>query len=988
MFTLKNETGIAKILSIGLTILLLTGALGSLVMGARSRGNALEDTVTQARAIADGSLSLVFHPEDLDAVSSDVRADMLTDQIGAVVIDPSDFDTVTLWSPNAEILYATEEGRIGNRLDGERDRIRAAVRGNPQTRVEGGIVSVMLPLQFESGVGGPAAVELTTSDEPVAAAGGPWRAMALFSGVALIFVIGLLVWVLRHPSDRVARVPLMQRVSTVPVHLPAAGVPRPISVPAPGMKEEGDARRKAEDRARAAEERLGVMQDQYRKTLDELQGAQNKLRDATGARPDPGLEERAMHAEQRAAMLEDHARSTEERARALEDRSRELEERARLFERQSQTAKAELDGLTRSLSERPASHEGDSDDRLIVAEQETIGLRAELEGTQTQLSMLHREMEDLRPRAEHARELQAELDAIHSDTRQAHQTTASSQAELSVKSRELDDLRAEIRALRAEEQRAAMLQDELRSSRAELESLSASHRAELVEREADFESKVRAAREEFQEELARIEARHDEDRTKNDASIDHRIASAEDSVQQRIDDVQRELAERTRRFHNAENEIAKAQAEAAHLSGELNVARAELEATVAQLDTESQTLSEATERAARAEKRALELGSLSGRMTADLESAAQENAELNRRLQEIESRRQLELADTEGRADIDEILRVTQERLAGQTEKLITAEERVHGLERQVEAAALKLEETESELRQQQMAAAMRHIRGEDADHSAGSELSDAGTLSAGTPIEDRRATSPFLTELSVDARKSLTRILGITAILKHKKDGKEQAQLVRQLTAYTRRLDHIVSDLADADRLVHGEIVLTVRRTDLETLVKRVAEESGVDADHELQIETERVVVAIDQLRTEQILAGLLRASGDRTPAKKVITVRLTAADGGAVIAVEDPEPSSDASMSPVVARFAEVQGGWARVESRENGGSSFQVYLPDGAGTGAERPARPSRTRSADAQGPAGELHIVVDGVESSSSADGSALVEQLHRLSTAED
>ena len=118
MFTLKNETGIAKILSIGLTILLLTGVLGSLVMGARSRGAALEDTVTQARAIADGSLSLVFHPEDLDAVSSDVRADTLTDQIGAVVIDPSDFDTVTLWSPNAEILYATEEGRIGNRLDG------------------------------------------------------------------------------------------------------------------------------------------------------------------------------------------------------------------------------------------------------------------------------------------------------------------------------------------------------------------------------------------------------------------------------------------------------------------------------------------------------------------------------------------------------------------------------------------------------------------------------------------------------------------------------------------------------------------------------------------------------------------------------------------------------------------------------------------------------------------------------------------------------
>ena len=987
MVTMKNETGIAKIASIGLTILLLTGVLGSLVMGARSRGAALEDAVTQAGAIADGSLSLVFRPDDLDAIASDARADMLSDQIGRVVIDPSDFETVTLWSPLAEILYATEEGRIGNRLDGERERIRAALRGNPQTRVTDGTVSVMLPLRFESGVGGPAAVELTTSDEPVAAAGGPWRTMALFSGVALVFVIGLMVWVMRHPNTSSTRV--THRLRPAPAPASTAGAPRPtISVPAPGMKEEGDARRKAEDRARASEERLSVMQDQYRKTLDELQAAQNRLRDATGARPDPNLEERAMRAEQRAAMLEDHARSTEERSRALEDRSRELEERARLFERQAHTTKAELDELTRSLSERAPDGDGDAGDRLDAAEQETIGLRAELEGAQTQLSMLRREMDDLRPRAERARELQAELDSIHSDAQQAHETTASSQAELSSKSQELEDMRTEIRALRTEEQRAAMLEDELRSTKAELDSLSASHRADLIEREADLEAKVRSTREEFQAELARVEARHLEDLAKSDASTGHRIASAEDSVQQRIDDMQRELEERTRRFENAENEIAMAHAETTRLGGELNVLQAELEATVAQLTTESRALAEAAEVASRAEQRARDLEAKGGRTTTDLEAAVQENADLNRRLQELESRRQLELADAEGRADLDEILRVTQERLAGQTEKLITAEERGHTLERELEATALKLEETEGELRQQQMAAAMRQLRGDDADQVTGSPEAGAQDRSVGDgkPIEDRRATSPFMKELSVDARKSLTRILGITQILKHKKDAKEQAQLVRQLTAYTRRLDHIVADLADADRLVHGEIHLTVRRTDLETLVKRVVEESGIDADHELRLETERVVVAVDQLRTEQILAGLLRSSGDRTPAKKIITVRLTPADGGAVIAVEDPEPSSDASMSPVVSRFAEVQGGWARVEGRDNGGSSFKVFIPDGAGT--ERPARPSRTDSVNGPGSTDELHIVVDGMETSSSEDGSALVEELHRLSAAED
>ena len=50
-----------------------------------------------------------------------------------------------------------------------------------------------------------------------------------------------------------------------------------------------------------------MLQDQYRKTLDELQIAQNRLREATASTSDPTYEERAMQAEQRAAMLEDHA---------------------------------------------------------------------------------------------------------------------------------------------------------------------------------------------------------------------------------------------------------------------------------------------------------------------------------------------------------------------------------------------------------------------------------------------------------------------------------------------------------------------------------------------------------------------------------------------------------------------------------------------------------------------------------------------------------
>ena len=45
--------------------------------------------------------------------------------------------------------------------------------------------------------------------------------------------------------------------------------------------------------------------------------------------------------------------------------------------------------------------------------------------------------------------------------------------------------------------------------------------------------------------------------------------------------------------------------------------------------------------------------------------------------------------------------------------------------------------------------------------------------------------------------------MMGVTQLLKHKHGAKEQAQLLQQLTAHARRLDHTVRDLSDVDALV-----------------------------------------------------------------------------------------------------------------------------------------------------------------------------------------
>jgi signal transduction histidine kinase len=227
-----------------------------------------------------------------------------------------------------------------------------------------------------------------------------------------------------------------------------------------------------------------------------------------------------------------------------------------------------------------------------------------------------------------------------------------------------------------------------------------------------------------------------------------------------------------------------------------------------------------------------------------------------------------------------------------------------------------------------QMSDALRETREQE---SADAVARDEQDTVVEMPVEDRRGTTPFMKELSLDAKKSVAKINGITQLLKHKKDQKDQAQLIKQLTGHARRLDNLVADIADAERLASGSIKLNIRRTDMESLVNRVVEEAMADSDHDIRVVAEPAKVRIDQVRTEQILNGLLRASSERTQSGKTIVVRLQRAEGGALLSVEDPEPSSDASISPVVRRLAEAHGGTVKAESRDGGGSAFRVFLPD---------------------------------------------------------
>ncbi len=1063
---------IARTLLLALAALLAVGAVGSMFMGSQAVNDAKDGIVDQARQIVEDSLPVVLGPQDLSSAATDARADLITAKITPVLLDPTTFDDVAIWSTDGMIVYSTDRSLIGQRPDEARTSVRDAVeRGSISTEQSDGMFSVLIPFRLRVDGDINAAIQLARNDDPIVAAGKPWRYNAILMTFGLIIALVVLYRVMRLSATSVAHTSFLPSASRVAPG-PTGPSPRPTELPSPGLREEADARKKAEDRASSSEERLSVIQEQYRKTLEELHVTQRLLQErpaASGA--DPEVEARLLKAESQTGLLEGQLKAMSM-------------ERDKLARHIADQAKAKGDKVDPEL-----------DRKARQVEQEAIGLRAELEGAHTELSVTRRELDALKAQAARSQELQNDLDAAHVEALHARESAESAQSELARATAELADVHNELRALRTEEQKASVFGEELRAARAELDSLKASHKADLIEREADLETRVRTTREEFQAQLVQAEAQAERQLgereealtqeavsavaelrqtatqreaelqtklTEREAELQHRLAEREAELQEQISEqamlleqrlsqreaeltarvaevegaaaataseletantdleqlrtalqaardeieaasnvgssrneqvakaneelvryrteietLQHELAEIQRGREAAESELQRTARDHETLKSELEAASAEVQTELAR-GVELSTKAEHAEQELRAAREA------ASTTEQELEAMRAENATLVTAFEEAKARHATEIAAAAEKPDLEEVLRASQERLASQTEKLIEVEERAHSAERQFADSVVRLEEVEAELRHLQMEKALHDLQSE----RPAAETATVDTTIPNVPLEDRRSSTPFTKELALDAKKSLSHILGLTQIMKYKKESKDQAQLIKQLTAAARRLDHTVADLAEADALAHGVVDLTIKRTDLEALLKRVVDESGIGADHDVRLDSQPLVVGVDALRVEQVIGGLLRFCGDRTATGKAITVRLGPMQGGALISVEDPEPSSDGSLSPVITRFVEMQGGWTKIENRDGGGSAFRVFLPDGGPSG-EVAAPTADTTDEEETATPGTLQIVVaepgeeEHTDAWSGSEEQLFVQELHRL-----
>jgi signal transduction histidine kinase len=216
-----------------------------------------------------------------------------------------------------------------------------------------------------------------------------------------------------------------------------------------------------------------------------------------------------------------------------------------------------------------------------------------------------------------------------------------------------------------------------------------------------------------------------------------------------------------------------------------------------------------------------------------------------------------------------------------------------------------------------------------------------------------------FLTAVSHELRTPLTGVIGFAATLQQHGDvltGSERAILTERLVRNAERLQHMLADLLDLDRLKRGLITPHRRLLNIEDLLRGVAEHVELGP-HTLQIDVSPTLDAyLDGPKVERIVENLLNNAVRHSGPGTRIWLSAVPRDGGVMIAVDDDGAGIDDETKAVifepfrtgsaaqthapgtgiglslVARFAALHGGRSWIDDRPGGGCSFKVFLPRG--------------------------------------------------------
>ena len=216
---------------------------------------------------------------------------------------------------------------------------------------------------------------------------------------------------------------------------------------------------------------------------------------------------------------------------------------------------------------------------------------------------------------------------------------------------------------------------------------------------------------------------------------------------------------------------------------------------------------------------------------------------------------------------------------------------------------------------------------------------------------------SLFLTAVSHELRTPLTVVRGLASTLEARRDDmspEDVALVVQRLNVNAARLEDLLGDLLDLERLRHGQARerATVTPAAIAARARRVAGELSLDVS--ISVDDDAPNIRADEVLLVRALHNLLANAGKYAPGP--VELHVAASQGGTEIRVEDHGPGVPHhlrelvfeafergtfvdSAAPgvgiglaIVSAFARSGGGSASVGNRRDTerGAAFQVWLP----------------------------------------------------------
>lgn len=208
-----------------------------------------------------------------------------------------------------------------------------------------------------------------------------------------------------------------------------------------------------------------------------------------------------------------------------------------------------------------------------------------------------------------------------------------------------------------------------------------------------------------------------------------------------------------------------------------------------------------------------------------------------------------------------------------------------------------------------------------------------------------------FLRAVSHELRTPLTSVLGFGATLRDRGaelPGSAVTELASRLHRQSARMQLLLDDLLDVDRLSRGVVTLDRSPADVGALVERVCDDPSVT------VEAVSCTAEVDAAQVERIVDNLVGNARRHAGATATVRVRVVAGDP-VRIEVDDDGPGVDEALRPtvfepfaqgrnasgdpspgtgigltLVAAFAELHGGRVSVGDSDLGGARFVVELP----------------------------------------------------------